>query len=109
MNLSLEEIQLDVDKAIPLGLIINELVSNAFKYAYIDHPAPELSITISLKPNDGLHINIKDNGNGHMLKKDIKNTSFGLKLVNMLMDELNGKYEVAIQGGTCYHLQIPVG
>lgn len=109
LNLKLEPIYLDVDKAIPIGLIMNELISNAFKYAYIDHPAPELTVAISLKPDDRLQIEIKDNGNGYMVKKDARNTSFGLKMVNMLVDELNGKYEVDVQGGTSYQLQIPVG
>ncbi|HEX5172416.1 MAG TPA: tetratricopeptide repeat protein [Cyclobacteriaceae bacterium] len=108
LNLSLEDIQVDVDKAIPLGLIINELISNAFKYAYIDHPVPELSIGICLRHNNELHINVKDNGNGYNAKKDTKSTSFGLKMVNMLMDELKGKYEVDARGGTSYHLQIPL-
>jgi two-component sensor histidine kinase len=110
LNLSLEEIQLDVDKAIPIGLVMNELISNAFKYAYIDHPAPELSIEISRgQGGKELLIYVSDNGNGYLPKKDEKNTSFGLKMVNMLMEELNGKYEVDVVGGTCYHLQIPVG
>jgi two-component sensor histidine kinase len=109
LNLSLEEIHLDVDKAIPLGLIMNELISNAFKYAYIDHPAPELLIEIRRVEGKELDITIRDNGNGYLPKKDAKNTSFGLKMVNMLVEELNGKYEVDVVGGTSYHLQIPVG
>lgn len=109
LNLSLQEIQLDVDKAIAIGLIMNELVSNAFKYAYIDHPDPALSIEINKTGGKELEVIISDNGNGYLPKKDAKNTSFGLKMVNMLMEELNGKYEVDVVGGTRYHLQIPVG
>src|SRR5690606_35581517 len=44
LELTLEPVQVDIDKAIPLGLIINELISNAFKHAYVDHPSPGLAV-----------------------------------------------------------------
>lgn len=108
LNLSLEPVQVDIDKAIPLGLIVNELISNAFKHAYIDHPSPELTVGLKHEGKGSLGIDIRDNGNGMRPTAEARGNSFGLKLVNMLMSELKGKYEVRTQQGTEYLLTIPL-
>ncbi len=87
-----ENILLDVDSAIPLGLIINELVSNAMKYAFPDQRAGV--ILISLKDNmNELLLRVQDDGVGMDTSKNT-NQSFGLSLVNSLMRKL--KAEMAI-------------
>jgi two-component sensor histidine kinase len=108
LDLSLEPIQVDIDKAIPLGLIMNELISNAFKHAYIDHPSPALAVGLRQEGKGMLNIDIRDNGNGIRPLDETRGNSFGLKLVNMLMSELKGKYEVRAKQGTHYILTIPL-
>lgn len=108
LNLSLQEIQVDIDKAIPLGLIVNELISNAFKHAYVDHPSPELTVDLRQQEKGELCIDIRDNGNCVHTTKDARSGSFGLRLVNMLVSELKGRYEMNTQQGTRYQLVIPV-
>lgn len=108
LNLMLEPVQVDIDKAIPLGLIINELISNAFKHAYVDHPAPELQVELRREGKSDLCIDISDNGNGIRPPEETRGDSFGLRLVNMLMSELKGKYETSTQQGTRYCLTIPI-
>lgn len=108
LNLTLEPVQVDIDKAIPLGLIINELISNAFKHAYIDHPSPGLNVDLKQEGRAILNIDIRDNGNGIRPPAEARGDSFGLKLVNMLMSELRGKYEIRTQQGTQYILTIPL-
>lgn len=108
LNLSLEPVQVDIDKAVPLGLIINELISNAFKHAYVDHPAPELIVDLRKEGKGALCIDIRDNGNGIRPPEETRGNSFGLRLVNMLVSELKGKYETSTQHGTRYCLTIPI-
>lgn len=108
VNLQLEAIELDVDKAIPLGLIINELVSNAFKYAFRDLPEPELNVFISSGEDSDLLVQVKDNGAGFKEPGPGHAGSFGLKMVKLLMRELKGKYKVEAQNGTTFSLHIPI-
>lgn len=107
LNLELQDVEVDIDKAIPLGLIINELISNAFKHAYIDHPSPALTIVL-VRENDGLRIDMGDNGNAIRGAEGTRSDSFGLRLVNMLMGEMKGRYEISTNEGTRYQLTIPL-
>lgn len=105
IEIGLEE--LDVDKAIPLGLIINEWITNAFKYAYEDVKKPELFI--SLTSEEDIKLDIKDNGPGlETTKWENHQTSFGLKLVKVLSKQLNGKCSVDNSNGTLFRLTFPL-
>ncbi len=107
MDLLCENIQIDVDKAIPLGLIINELVSNAMKYAYAEQSSPRLVVRLH-QEDKKLEIKISDNGSG--LKSPIEELSvksFGLKMVTSLIKELRGSLKTKIENGTTFIIQIP--
>lgn len=109
LDVLIEEIQVDVDKAIPLGLVLNELISNAFKHAYSDQSHPELLVSLKQKREDGLEIQIADNGRGIIREKSMEEeTAFGVKMVNTLIRELKGNYEVSNDLGTKYTLNIPL-
>jgi two-component sensor histidine kinase len=98
---------LDVDVAMPLGLIINEWVTNAFKHAYKQNKLqPELWIKLSL--DKSLQLQIKDNGSGlpaGVWEKPQR--SFGIKLVKVLAKQLRGACTVENEGGTILTLNIP--
>jgi two-component sensor histidine kinase/tetratricopeptide (TPR) repeat protein len=98
---------LDVDVAMPLGLIINEWVTNAFKHAYKQNKLqPELWIKLSL--DKSLQLQIKDNGSGlpaGVWEKPQR--SFGIKLVIVLAKQLRGACTVENEGGTILTLNIP--
>ena len=97
-------LKLDVDSAIPLGLIINELVINAFKYAYTNVEDPKIVVKLNQK-KEGLLLSIKDNGDG--IIEDIKkSTSFGYKLVKSLVRQLNGELKVVSDNGVSYSILI---
>lgn len=103
-----KEIQLDVDKAIPLGLIVNEIVTNALKYAYIESEVPRLIITLSEPRPDELMLEVSDNGAGMKDTSHLESRqSFGLKMVKTLAKELKGKCEFHFQNGTTFILTIP--
>lgn len=97
---------IDIDKAIPLGLIINELVTNIFKYAYPDGSEPEAKIAITYNSGQ-LVLEVADHGVG-IKKENISNRSFGLRLVQLLVQQLNGSSTSNYQNGTCYTITIPL-
>ena len=108
LDLQIEPISVDVDKAIPLGLILNELISNAFKYAYAEHAHPELYVGVSIHAPGALMIQVRDNGKGMPEPKKDAPVSFGLKMVNTLIRELRGSLDVTATKGTTYILNIPL-
>jgi PAS domain S-box-containing protein len=97
--LDIKDINLNIDTAIPLGLIINELVTNSVKYAF-----PELSGKIFVKlmsKNDQLELTIADNGIGIPEGVDLENSkTLGLQLVNSLVTQLEGELKRDLSNGT---------
>lgn len=104
ITFELDELEMLADKAIPLGLIINELVSNAFKYAYDEVPHPQLVLTLK-KLHRGIIIKIKDNGKG-ISDADRNKKSFGYQLIRMLCKQLQAKLEIQNAGGACVSISL---
>lgn len=93
---------LDVDQAIPMGLIITELVSNSYKYAFINRSAGHISIRLSESPQH-LILEVGDNGIGFTLPTGTEeNSSLGLRIVRLLSKQLKGTYHVNNKVGTHY-------
>ncbi len=103
------EIELDLDLLIPLGMIINEIISNALKHAYKNIDSPELSIIFSKGTPDELVLTISDNGVGLQEESKIsRNDSIGFLLINALAQQIEGKIEINRGHGTEYRITIPV-
>jgi len=99
-DINVENIMVDVDTAIPLGLIVNELISNSLKQGFPDGRSGEIKIKFH-HYHDKLQLIVKDNGIGLSGKLDYKNTdSLGLQLVNLLTGQIDGELEVNMNGGT---------
>ncbi len=100
-----EEVFLNIETAIPCGLIINELVSNSLRYAFHDNKSGE--VFISLHQHDKyLELIVADNGIG--LSKDINFENIqtlGLRLVNMLIKQLEGSIELERDAGTTFYIR----
>jgi two-component sensor histidine kinase len=97
---AMDNLDLDVDTAVPIGLIVNELLTNALKYAF-----PEKSqgvINISLEKTDDQHLKLKvqDNGIGKTVGLAPKGTGFGSQLVKLLTQQLNGTMVERTDHGT---------
>jgi two-component sensor histidine kinase len=91
---------LEVEKAIPLGLVLNELVSNACKYAFPEHPNPTLMISFQEKDEKHWELLVKDNGVGLPTDFEVeKSNSFGMKLVHLQAKQLEGKVSFENEGG----------
>jgi two-component system, sensor histidine kinase PdtaS len=92
-------LSIDSKKAEALALILNELVSNALKYAFKNEPGGMLQIGLTLN-NKEVTLTVQDNGPGLPEKFDFQtNDSLGLKLVNLLTKQINGKLNIESQNG----------
>ena len=101
-SIEMEDVNFDIDTAVPLGLIVNELLTNAFKYAFTKQDIGQLSIKLEHN-QDYYKLSIKDNGLG--LPDDYnfeKSKSLGLKLVRRLSKQLYGKAEYTFDNGSVF-------
>lgn len=97
-----EEVFLSLDLSIPCGLIINELVSNALKYAFKGKEKGKINIILTLK-NGTVTIKISDNGVGMSKSINIKETNtLGLQLVTALVEQIEGKLKIDYNKGTTF-------
>ncbi|HTY59626.1 MAG TPA: sensor histidine kinase, partial [Bacteroidota bacterium] len=100
-RMEMATIDIGVDRAIPLGLIINELVTNSLKYAFPEGREGEIVVCFRSGEECGDHLSVRDNGIGLPETLDVgKPRTFGLSLVNMLADQIGGKLEVKRGSGT---------
>jgi PAS domain S-box-containing protein len=110
LSIAWESISMDIGRAIPLGLVINELVSNSLKHAFPGDMTGTVTIQ-GKKVGDRVECTISDDGIG--LPADFKleeSKSLGLRLVSSLMEQLHGKIErVPVEKGTTFRLVIPCG
>ena len=106
IRLQLEKIKLSLAQAIPLGLIINEAVTNAFKYAFPDDRSGNITIELKQKGNH-IELVIADNGIGMLnLRNDDLPKSFGLHLIQGLTTELEGSIRFENDNGTKMSIHI---
>lgn len=104
-NIDLKDPVFDLDLAVPLGLIVNELASNAFKYAFENKEYAELVLEMKEKDSK-IVFRMRDNGKGlpeNFLPE--KSTSFGLKLVTTLIRQLKGKLQTSQEQGLEYSFE----
>jgi two-component sensor histidine kinase len=98
-----------VDRAIPLGLIINELVTNCLKYAFPENREGEITVSYRASEECGGELSVKDNGVGLPASLDVASPrTFGLSLVNMLAEQIDGRLEVHREDGTEILLRVRV-
>jgi len=103
-HVKVRDVSLDIDNAVPCGLIINELVSNAFAHAFPNRS--DGKITVSLDSTDGTYqLCVRDDGVGLPAHLDPDHpASLGLRLVHLLARQLNGSVCVDIQQGTAFKI-----
>jgi two-component sensor histidine kinase len=92
-DLNIDPVKLKVREALPLSLILNELITNSLKYAF-KHNSDGI-ISLSIIEEDGLlKICIKDNGSGFIVNNDQKDASLGINLIYSLSEQLGSKAEL---------------
>ncbi|NQT62810.1 MAG: PAS domain S-box protein [Candidatus Marinimicrobia bacterium] len=109
LECSSESIPINIQTAIPLGLVINEIISNALKYAFPDHRDGKIIVLTKRLGEDGLAIEIGDNGVG--LNRGVELSSaetLGLQIIRDIVDlQLFGKLKTSSKGGVKYFITIP--
>ncbi|MDD1774056.1 MAG: PAS domain S-box protein [Methanobacterium sp.] len=104
LDLNVENIMLDINTAIPLGLIVNELITNSMKHAFPDGHQGEIKINFTRK-DDKLFLEVFDNGVGLPEDLDIRNTtSLGLQIVNSLTSQIDGDLILDTENGTSFRI-----
>lgn len=96
-----QEIDLSLNEVIPIGLIVNELVTNSLKYAFKDNPHAKIIIVLKRRKNQ-IILTYFDNGKGYDLESHAQN--FGLKLVHLNVKQLKGTLKVFYNHGLCYRI-----
>ena len=107
LQLFVADLDLDVDTVIPIGLIVNELVSNCLKYAFSIGEKGVISVSLQ-EIDDRLILTVSDNGKG-ITQTEIDNLgdSLGYKLIQALSAQLNGSYQIdGDHGGTIATIEI---
>ena len=100
LNLAMKTLDLDIDTAVPLGLIINELLTNTIKYAFPENNKGMITIKLEKQNNNILHLEVADNGIG---KSQItQGTGFGSQLITLLTRQLNGTMKEETHNGTTF-------
>jgi PAS domain S-box-containing protein len=95
LNLEVAPVSLEINRAVPFALILNELTSNALKYAFTAKEKGNLSISLKLEKDKLLLLTVCDDGIGIPKKIQFSNTkTLGLRLVRVLTRQLNGKAEL---------------
>jgi len=99
LKCAMPPLELDVDMAVPIGLIVNELLTNAMKYAFPEGCSGQ--ITVDLRKVDScLQLTVKDNGIGKVSDGKASGTGFGTQLIDLLTRQLDGKMKLNMNEGT---------
>jgi two-component sensor histidine kinase len=96
---AMDDLNLDVDTAVPIGLIVNELLTNALKYAFPQGTKGQINISL-IKEDDDLLLKVTDNGIGKTEGSKPKGTGFGTQLIQLLTQQLNGTVSEDYNNGT---------
>jgi two-component sensor histidine kinase len=108
LEVSVEDVALPVDQAVPCGLILNELITNALKHAFPSGQPGVVQIRLGRIAANRLRLVVADNGVGLPAQLDLKRCpSMGLQLVIMLAAQLHGDIEVSSHGGASFQISFP--
>ena len=103
------EVTLPPDQAIPAGLIINELVSNAFKHAFVNRAEGEITVQLRTSDEHSYTLRVTDNGVGLPATTDPQApTTLGLRLVDTLARQLDGTLTTRLDSGTVFEIVFPI-
>lgn len=105
ISCELQAVDMDADKAIPMGLIVNEILTNAFKYAFDGHADPRLDIKLSSEGKTVILI-ASDNGPGIPEEKTNSQASFGFTLIRIFAKQLGGSFNFENRNGAYIRLVI---
>ena len=103
-DIAMNKLELNVDFAIPIGLIVNELLTNSIKYGFPDGRKGEIEISLK-ETKEILQLDVIDNGVGKTGESKVKGTGFGTQLIELLTKQLDGKMVLNTTKGTAVSIQ----
>ncbi len=110
LHVAVEDVSLGVDKAIPCGLILNELITNALKHAFPPPMLGTVSVRLHMNGDGQVAFSVSDDGVGMPEKFELgSSSSLGLSLVHTLVEQLEGELDISHQGGTTFRVTFPMG
>lgn len=108
-HIEIQDIMMNIDKAIPFGLIVNELTMNAFKHAFNHQDGNRLTITFRHIESGFAELAVSDNGPGLPASYDVESeATLGMRLVNSLVHQLNGTMHYCGENGAQFRIVVPV-
>jgi two-component system, sensor histidine kinase PdtaS len=110
LDWKLDPIQVSPDQALPLGLLVNELVANAFKHAFPNNRPGRVSVTLERAAKNNALLTISDDGVGQPLETapNPTKTGIGSRLISGFASQLNGEAKIRHTGGVTYELRFPL-
>jgi PAS domain S-box-containing protein len=101
LETELEDVRLDINAAVPCGLLVNELISNALKHAFPEGRKGVVKIGLRRREDGAVELRVADNGVGFPEKLDFRRTeSLGLQIANLLIGQLEGTIKIERKRGT---------
>jgi len=105
LNIDIADVNLDLDTLIPLGMMVNEIISNSFKYAFKVDELFELSVILRIMDEDRFYLYIADNGPGFNSKNEsVREGAIGLKLIKGLVEQIDGRLKITAEDKTAYEI-----
>lgn len=105
LKMDVEDVEVDIDNAVPLGLIINEIVTNSLKYAFPDENTGTITISFH-KQKDQYILEVSDDGIGIPEEFEVeKSDSLGMMLINSLTYQIGGELEIERSPGTTFRIK----
>lgn len=101
-----ESARLPSDAAVPMGFVVNELVTNAIKYAFPAGASGQVVVRFGPAPA-GFHLSVADDGQGLPLDPDGQGGGLGMRLVRAFIAQAGGQLAVSTEGGTRYDIRLP--
>jgi len=105
LKTDMEKIFMNINTAIPCGLIVNELISNALKHAFPNGRGGEILIELRRTEGDKFLLIVSDTGIGFPDSLDFRNTTtLGMQIITMLVEQLDGRIELSRQQGSSFKI-----
>lgn len=104
--LDVEPLELDISIAIPCGLIVNEMVSNALKHAFPEPRRGEVTVSFHRRPDETLRLSVQDNGEGLPPDFDIRRCeTLGMQIISTLVSQIDGRLDIGRGPGASFSVE----
>ena len=108
LKIDVDDINLTMEKMIPIGLILNELISNSFKYGFKDKSEGFISLSVKRIDDDEVLFELRDNGIGLPNNFNLENANVGFHLIDGLVNQISGEMEAYSDDGAVFKINFPI-